>query len=112
MAFFIFPQAWITPAILAAALAFGPPLDPDAGTIHIKYRNLPGNTLGQFKPPDKILIDKKPAREWPKEKAQCVLVHEYGHLAGKQHSKNPRSIMHFRLTYRTCHRWLVRHHVR
>lgn len=112
MAYFIFPQAWIAPAIAAAAIAFGPPLSPKADHIHVKYRNLPGRTIGMFRPPGKILIDKRPAREWPKEKAQCVLVHEYGHLTGRQHSKNKRSIMNATLRYKPCHRWLVRHHVR
>ena len=58
------------------------------------------------------MIDKRPEREWPREKAQCVIVHEYGHLAGRKHSKNPRSIMYPTLRYRPCHRWLVRHGIR
>lgn len=110
MGFFIFPQEWITPAIAAAAMAFGS-VD-GAEDIHIKYRHLPGNSLGSIQRPDKILIDKRPKREWPREKAQCVMVHEYGHLAGRKHSKNPRSIMHSKLRYRVCHRWLVRHGIR
>ena len=112
MSYFIFPQAWITPAILAAAVAFGPPLSPKADDhISVKYRNLPGQSAGFAKPPTTILIDKRPASEWPKEKAQCVLVHEYAHLAGRQHSKSKNSIMNRVLRYRPCHRWLVKHHV-
>ena len=112
MGFFIFPQAWIAPAITAAALSFGP-VHNDQGEevspIHIKYRDLPAGSAGSIRRPDKILIDKRPKREWPKEKAQCVIVHEYGHLAGRKHSKNKRSIMYPVLRYRVCHRWLVRH---
>lgn len=107
--FFVFPQSWIAPAISAAALSFGfAPVDD----VYVKYRNLSGQTLGEYQKPGTIVIDKRPKREWPKEKAQCVIVHEYGHLVGRPHSENPRSIMYPRLTYRTCHRWLVRHHVR
>ena len=116
MAHFIFPQAWITPAIVAAAMAFGPVEGAD--DIHIKYRNLEPGALATIKYPDKIVIDQRPESEWPREKAQCVMVHEYGHLtdfldksnkADPSHSDNPRSIMYHRLRYKTCHRWLVRH---
>ena len=110
MAFFVFPQAWITPAILSAAMAFGSIEGVD--DIRIKYRNLPGQSAGGALFPDTILIDKRPQSEWPREKAQCVIVHEYGHLAGKKHSKNPRSIMHPVLKYPPCHRWLIRHGIR
>ena len=119
MSYFIFPQSWIGPAIAAAAVAFGPIHGAD--DTHIKYRNLPGQTLGQVIKPDKIIIDKRPTREWPREKAQCVIAHEYGHLAGYRdksnkadptHSDNPNSIMYPTLRYRPCHRWLVRHGIR
>jgi hypothetical protein len=106
VAFFIFPQSWIGPAITAAALAFGPVLADD---VHVKYRNLEPGSLAAAKKPGTIIVDKRPAAEWPREKAQCVLVHEYGHLAGRGHSKNPRSIMYPVLRYRVCHGWLVRH---
>jgi len=109
MSFFIFPQAWITPAILAAALAFGPVKGAD--DIHIKYQAIPGKSLGGTIAPDTIVIDKRPKREWPKEKAQCTMVHMYGHLAGRKHSKKRNSIMNATLRYKPCHRWLVRHHV-
>jgi hypothetical protein len=114
MAFFVFPQAWIAPAIAAATVAFGPVEDQHGehvSPIKIQYRHLPGQSLGAARPPDKILIDKKRRSEWPKEKAQCVIVHEYGHLAGRGHSSNPRSIMYRTLRYRPCHRWLVKHGV-
>ena len=108
MAFFVFPQRWITPAIAAAAMTFGPTID-NTGEIKIKYRNLQPGYLGTTAFPDKILIDKRPASEWPREKAQCVIAHEYGHLAGKGHSKKKNSIMYYRLLPKPCHRWLVRH---
>ena len=109
MSFFIFPQEWITPAITAAAIAFGP---VDGEDVRIKYRNLPGNSLGSIQQPNKILIDKRSKQEWPREKAQCVIVHEYAHLTDRKHSKNPRSIMHPILRSRVCYRWLKRHGIR
>jgi hypothetical protein len=105
--FFVFPQAWVGPAIAAAAMAFGSVHGAD--DVHIKYRNLRPGTAGTVQLPDTILIDKRRRVEWPREKAQCVLVHEYGHLAGRHHSKNPRSIMYPVLRYPPCHSWLVRH---
>lgn len=102
---FIFPQSWIGPAITAAALAFG---SVPAEDVHIKYRDLPRGSLAEARAPDTIVIDRRPAREWTREKAQCVIVHEYGHLAGRKHSRNPRSIMYPVLRYPVCHRWLVR----
>ena len=110
MAFFVFPQAWIGPAIMAAAIAFGSV--PNADNIQIKYRNLSGQTLGEPGYPRTILIDKRPASQWTREKAQCVIVHEYGHLRNKNHSNNRNSIMHPVLRYPACHRWLVRHGIR
>jgi hypothetical protein len=105
MSYFIFPQGWIAPAIAAASLAFGSLSD----TTQIIYRNLPGQQLGQARPPRTIAIDKKPAGDWPKAKAQCVIAHEFGHLRGRGHSKNPRSIMYPVLSAPPCHRWLKRH---
>lgn len=112
MVFFIFPPAWIVPAIAAATLAFGPVRDRHGEVItpvRIQYRHLPGDTIGMARPPLKIQIDKRSRRAWPREKAQCVLVHEFGHLTGRAHSPNPRSIMYPILRYRPCHRWLVAH---
>ena len=105
----MFPQAWIVPAIAAAAVAFGP---VDADVVRVKYRNLPAGNAGAAVFPGTILVDKRPAREWPREKAQCVIVHEYGHLAGHGHSRNRRSIMNAVLRYPACHRWLVGRGVR
>jgi|SRR3954468_12716353 beta-lactamase regulating signal transducer with metallopeptidase domain len=104
--YFVFPQAWIASAITAATMSFGHvPVDH----IDIKYRNLPRDAIGEAIWPNHILIDKRPEPEWPREKAQCVIVHEYGHLAGHRHKHNPRSIMSPVLRYKPCHRYLVRH---
>jgi len=108
---FIFPQKWITPAILAAVTAFGPlPHDPGPVTIH--YINLPGNYIAATDPPTRIGIDKRSKHYWRKWRAQCVIIHEYGHLAGRKHSSNPRSIMHARISRRTCLPFLRRHGLR
>jgi hypothetical protein len=108
MAFFIFPQRWIGPAISAAAIAFG----PIPGTAQVKYFNFPGQTLAGTIPPNTIFVDKRARSAWPKWKAQCVLVHQYGHLAGRKHSPNPRSVMYAKVRYRPCKRFLVRHGIR
>ena len=105
LSFFVFPQAWIAPAIVAAAVAYGP-VD---GPIAVTYRNLAPGNAGAAQLPDRILIDKRPAAQWPKAKAQCVIAHEYGHLAGRKHTRNPRSLMHPVLTYPRCVRFLRRH---
>ena len=116
MGFFVLPQAWITPAIMAAAIHFG---SIEADHVAVKYRNLPAFTLGQAAPPNRIILDKRPAHAWTKEMAQCVLIHEYGHLERlaqgeanwDRHSRNRQSIMHASLRYQPCIRWLRRHGV-
>ena len=114
MSYFIIPQSWIGPAIAAAAMAFGTLGD----TTKVIYRNLPGQSIGEARPPRTIAIDKRPASQWSKAKAQCVIGHEYGHLRGFRdesntadptHSDNPRSIMYFKLTPEACNRWIARH---
>jgi hypothetical protein len=114
MSYFIFPQGWIGPAIAAASLAFGSLGD----TTQIIYRSLPGQALGEARPPHTIAIDKRPASEWPKSKAQCVIAHEYGHLKNFRdksnkvdptHSDNPNSIMFSVLSQKPCERWLRKH---
>jgi hypothetical protein len=114
VSYFIFPQNWIAPAIAAAALAFGSLGD----TTRVVYRNLSGTALGEARVPRTIAIDKRPASEWPKSRAQCVMVHEYAHLRGyhnksnkadPQHSTNPNSIMYPVLSPKPCLRWLKLH---
>ena len=110
MSFFVFPQSWITPAITAAVIAFGPIDKPDDIKVH--YINLPTGYLAAAKPPSDIAIDKLPKREWPKWKAQCVIAHEYGHLAGKKHVSKGSSIMRRHLIRKNCLRFLRRHRLR
>jgi len=114
MSYFIFPQDWIGPAIAAAAMAFG----SLGHTTNVVYRNLPGQSLGEARPPHTIAIDKRPASEWPRDRAQCVLIHQYGHLRGfhdstnkadPTHSDNPNSIMYSVLSPKPCSRWLRKH---
>ena len=103
MSFFILPQAWITPAIMAAVMAFGP-VD---GTTQIRYHRFAGSVQAVAQPPATIFVDKR--RSWDRRQAQCVLAHEYGHLAGRKHSE--RGLMARRVSYQTCVRWLRRHGV-
>ena len=105
VSWFVFPQAWIAPAIAAAAVAYG----PVEGPISVKYRNLAPGNAGEAVFPSTIVIDRRPAAQWPKAKAQCVLAHEYGHLAGRGHSRNRASLMNEVLRPRPCLRWLRRH---
>ena len=115
MGHFVFPQSWIGPAIAAAVMVFG---SIDASPVRVIYRNLDGESIGEIQPPRTIVIDKRPVITWTRAKAQCVIAHEYGHLAefkdstnrtDPTHSDNPRSIMYPVLTYPTCRRWLTRH---
>jgi hypothetical protein len=105
MNFFVFPERWIRAAIVAAVAFFG----GIGHTVHIAYRNLPHDAAGQAVAPATILIDKRPRSAWPREKAQCLIAHSYGHLAGRRHSSNPRSIMYPAYRPGACHRWLTRH---
>jgi len=111
MSYFVFPQKWITAAIAAGAVAFGP-LDLADEGVTVHYVNLPGKYAGGTSPPNRIGIDKRPKSYWPKWKAQCVLVHEYGHLAGRGHSRNPRNIMRPSIDRKVCKRWLRNHGLR
>jgi hypothetical protein len=112
MSFFVIPQRWIAPAIMAGVMAFG----STGQTTKIVYKDLGstsrGPSVGQSILPDTIILDKRPRSAWPREKAQCVIAHEYGHLRGRPHSNNPRSIMYPFFVPRNCHRFLVRHGVR
>jgi hypothetical protein len=112
---FVFPKAWIVPAIVAAVTAFG---SLHHSPVRVIYRALDGESLGTTRAPRTIVIDKRGTTEWTRKKAQCVIAHEYGHLAGFRdptnrgdpiHSADRRSIMYPVLTYQTCQRWLRRH---
>src|SRR4051812_20410767 len=106
MSYFILPQSWIAPAVVAAVTAFG---SLNVSPVKIVYRNLPGQSVGQSRPPQTIILDKRDQSEWTIDKARCVIVHEYGHLRGRPHSENPRSIMYYLLTQPNCERFLRRH---
>lgn len=108
MSFFVFPQKWITAAIVAGVTAFGP-LPGGQGPVTVHYVNLPGRFIAATDPPTRIGIDKRSKRYWVKWRAQCMIVHEYGHLAGRRHSSNPRSIMRPQIDKRVCIRFLRRH---
>jgi len=120
----IVPQAWITAALSTAAGVFGPvreldpphrPLDKPVlvRVVNLRAMGLPRpavatTTWNGGRP--KILIAPRVVREG-REVTECALIHEYGHLTGRQHSRNPRSIMYLRLDPARCHAWLKRHHV-
>lgn len=104
--YFVVPQTWVTPAITAAALHFGPIGQP----VEVKYRALDWG-IGTIDRPNVIIVDKRPRWDWSRVKAQCTLVHEYGHLTGNRHSDNPKSVMYPVYRYRVCKRWLIRHGV-
>lgn len=105
----IVPAAWIASALLAAGNAFG---GVAHGPVRVIVKPLRAHTLGEAgrsRLHPKIFLS--PRALGVKERVQCVLIHEYGHLRGRGHSRNPRSIMFFRLNPATCHAWLRRHHV-
>ena len=103
--FFVLPERWISAAIAAAVAVFG----SIGHQVRIVYRDLPHNAAGQAIAPRVIALDKRPRSAWPREKAQCLVAHSYGHLAGRRHSRNPRSIMFPKYLPRRCHHWLVKH---
>lgn len=107
MSYFIIPQRWITPAITAAALALGS--IPSGEKAHIQYYSFSGRYLSDITRPSTIWLDKRPRSEWPKWRAQCVMIHEYGRLAGRKNSANPNNIMHPIIRKKPCVRWLRRH---
>jgi hypothetical protein len=74
--------------------------------------NFPGKSIAGTSQPNLIGIDKRPKRAWPKWKAQCTLVHQYGHLRGRKHHPNPRNVMHVEVRKRNCIPWLRRHGLR
>lgn len=117
MSYFVLPAAWIKAALAAAIAVFG----AIPGPVNLIYRNLDGENIGEARPPQTIVIDKRGIVRWTRENGECVIVHEYGHLAGYHHdtnvndpahSDNPRSIMYPVLLRDTCHSWLIKHKVK
>jgi hypothetical protein len=101
---FHFPAAWISTGLAAASITFGPvPVTPQ-----VAYAVLPGRYIGMALPPALVVIGDRPRAFWTRHRALCVLAHEYGHLAGRRHSPNPRSIMYPVLTRDNCRRYIRR----
>jgi Matrixin len=78
------------------------PLPGQAGESDVKWLELPGSGR-QYTQCD-IKVDRAAVDSIPgvsNRKALCgVLVHEYGHLAGKDHSGDPNSVMFFKMSKR------------
>ena len=107
MGFFVIPQRWITPAITAAALTFGPISGGEPVRIH--YFNFPNPGNAGTSKPNHIFLDKRSGTYWKKWRAQCVIVHQYGHLRNRKDSPKPTSIMHNPQTRESCLPYLRRH---
>lgn len=107
MSYFRFPASWVRIALAAAVTAFGP-IDWE---VQVRYRNLAPHMIGAvyFAHPGVIWIDKRPRAAWTRPMALCTVAHEYGHLAGRRHSHNPRSLMYYAYRRTTCQRWLRTH---
>lgn len=71
-----------------------------SGKAVLKWIELPGG--GRQYTTCEILIDPATRR---RGRTYCaILVHEYGHLAGEDHSPNPDSVMYFKITRRNIPR--------
>jgi hypothetical protein len=99
-------MGWITAALAAAAATFGP---NQHGAVKVTYEALPHQAMGYSSPPRTIVLDTSPMPIWLK---QCVIVHEYGHLRGRYHSRNPGSIMYWQMRADTCQAFRARHGLR
>lgn len=101
--FFHFPASWVATALAAAAAAFGQ-AKPEP---KVAYRDLPPGVAGTvWAYPPRLVIDKRPRSAWTRDKAICVMAHEYAHLRGRSHSKNPGSLLFPSYNALTCRRWL------
>lgn len=87
-----------TAAIAVSLSIWGPaPFD-----IEYKSRDLKGDTGGLAIPPNKIIMDR---RDWKWWQYCAVMVHEHGHvIARRNHSKDPRSVMYWKLSWRNAPR--------
>lgn len=63
--------------------------------VQIEVRRLPGMVIGHaFRQGDYCRITLHPAARWSWRILCTTVVHEYGHLAGREHSRNRRSVMY------------------
>lgn len=96
------PAAWIAYGLAVALATWGP--SPPCRHMTIRYENLHGLLDGYADPSRcRIVLDADPWTPWTRSRVCKTLVHEKGHLYGKRHSSDPRSIMYPRLHYwRPC----------
>ena len=78
---------WTRAAAVALAI-WGPVPGCD---VRQRTEALPAGWLGAAQHPCTIIIDRRRGLSW--ERYCAAVVHEWGHLKGKPHSRNPRSIM-------------------
>jgi hypothetical protein len=74
----------------AAAVALTIWGSPTCGPVHHRAEWLPRRELGYATRPCTIVVTRR-RLEW--ERYCATVVHEWGHLAGRRHSRDPRSIM-------------------
>ena len=79
---------WTTAALIAQ-LIWGMPAHCDRVTH--SYEAMPLTQLGYAQSPCRIVITRSKRLPW--EKYCAIVIHEWGHLDGHRHSRNPRSIM-------------------
>jgi len=88
--------ALLAQSLAIAAMLWGPPA---CGTPTVVYDNdLPPATLG-YADRRSCTIDLAPSRPAPYDTPASLcttIVHEWGHLAGRGHSTNPRSVLYSR----------------
>lgn len=89
-------------AVAIAAMIWGSL--PGCHSVHQRFATLQRGALGEAINPCTILYNRR--QRWPWGKFCTVTIHEYGHLAGHGHSRNPRSVMYYRYTHddRRCYR--------
>ncbi len=72
----------------------------------VKIRTLPPYVMGEAG--DRaIFLNRSPGVAWTWQRVCQAVSHEWGHLTGRGHSRNPRSIMYYRLHRRDdrCTHW-------
>jgi len=84
---------WLRAAAIAATIWGAHP----GSCMHVHHfqENLPNKVLGESGDCT-IIYDR---RQWSWGKYCTTTIHEWGHLAGRNHSRNPRSVMYFRFNH-------------